>query len=407
MDWDEPDKNLSRLIYYVQYEVSSDKIMKILEASKLNDIQIKKVQTKKSLKEFILLPWEIYEDDPNWVPPLIREVKEKIDTHKNPFFEFSEMTLFLAYRGSAPAGRIAAVLNKNHNEFHDEKVVFFGLFECKEDQEAAKALLDAVVDWGKERGMEILRGPVNLSMNDECALLLEGFDSPPVIMMPYNPRYYLNLMEGYALEKVKDLHAYYMTKDHEVVGKVDKIAEEMRKQPKITLRTIDMKNIAKEVDKIREIYNQAWHDNWGFVPWTDSEIKYMAEKLKQIGDPKIVIIAEDKGMPVGFAFGLPNYNEILINLNGRLTPGAVLKLLLNRKKIKSMRALVFGVIKQYQQTGLSYLLYSELNKRGLEQGYEWCETSWQLEDNESINRFVHSIGGKIYKKYRIYEKNIV
>jgi GNAT superfamily N-acetyltransferase len=356
----------------------------------MSDIKIKKVVSKKDQKKFIKFPWEVYKDYPNWVPPLIMEMKEKLDKKHNPFFEHAEMELFLAFDGDELKGRVAAILDENHNKMHNEKVVFFGLYESFSDIDITRALLDRVMEWGKERGMNILRGPVNISMNDECAFLLEGFNSPPVAMMPYNPAYYLDLMEEYGLAKAKDLLAFLMIKDHDTQEKVSQIVSKIK----------------KSVEKIKYVYNQAWEKNWGFVPWTEKEMEYMAKNLKKVADPDIIILAEDGDRPIGFAFSFPNLNEALIKLNGRMTPLGILKFLYYRKKIKGTRAVVFGILKEYRMSGVSYLLFSELEKNTLARGYEWCETSYQLEDNDAINRFVMSIGGKVYKKYRIYEKPV-
>jgi GNAT superfamily N-acetyltransferase len=316
------------------------------------------------------------------------------------------MELFLAYRDGEITGRIAAILDRNYNNFHDEKVVFFGLFESFDDLDSAKALLESVSDWGKERGMEILLGPTNLSMNDEPAFLLEGFDSPPVVLMPYNPEYYLELMEKCGLEKAKDLYAYYMTREDHVVAKIAQIVTRARARTPINLRTIDLKILEEEAARVKYVYNNAWEKNWGFVPWTDKEVDYIAKKLKAVADPDLVIIAEHIGKPIAFALAFPNWNEVLKRINGRLMPWGILKFFYYRKKIKGIRAMVFGVLKEYRHTGVSYLLYSELDKNARAKGYEWCETSWQLEDNEPVNRFVESLGGKIYKKYRLFEKRI-
>lgn len=372
----------------------------------MNTIRIEKVTTKKDLKRFIKFPWNIYKGDPNWVPPLIMDMKEKFDRKKNPFFEHAEMDLFLAYKDGKIMGRVGGIIDKNHNAVHEEKVAFFGLYESYDDLETAQALLNQAAEWGSERGMDTLRGPLNLSMNDECAFLLEGFDSPPMIMMSYNPRYYLDLMEKCGLIKAKDLYAFYMSASEEVVQKVQAIVNEIRKKTTVSLRAVNMKKLDEDVEKIKYVYNNGWEKNWGFVPWTEKEMDHMAKKLKVFADPDIVIIAEDKGKPVGFAFALPNYNEVLIRLNGRLTPLAILKFFIYKRKIESVRAIVFGILKEYRQTGLSYLLYSEFEQNVKRKGYKWGETSWQLEDNEAINRFVTSIGGKVYKKYRIYEKRI-
>ncbi|MGB9894040.1 MAG: GNAT family N-acetyltransferase [Candidatus Saccharicenans sp.] len=373
----------------------------------MSNILIESVKTKKALNLFIKFPWKIYKDDPNWVPPLLLEIKEKLNKKKNPFFEHAEMELFLARKEGQIAGRIAAIIDHYHNECHKEKVVFFGLYESLNDEEVARALLETVAAWGKARGQEILRGPMNLSMNDECAFLLEGFDQPPVIMMPYNPPYYLELMEKCGLTKAKDLYALMMSKDHETLEKVRAVIEKVQKTTSFGMRTVNMKKIFEETRKIAYIYNQAWARNWGFVPWTEKEMDFMAKRLKDFADPELVIFALHQGQEVGFAFGLPNYNELLKDLNGRLFPFGLFKLLFNRKKIKSMRAIVFGVLPAFQHTGLAYLLYDELERRAKARGYEWAEMSWQLEDNEAINRFTTSIGGKIYKKYRIYEKKLI
>lgn len=390
----------------VQNQKLSDKIDEIQEGFGVNTIRIEKVTTKKDLKAFIKFPWEVYKGDPNWVPPLIMDVKEKLDKKKNPFFEHSEMELFLAYKDGKITGRIAAIVDDNHNEFHEEKVVFFGMYECFDDLETTQTLLDKVAAWGLERGMDTLRGPMNLSMNDECAFLLEGFDSPPMIMMTYNPRYYLDLMEQSGLVKAKDLYAFYMDATEAMVKKIQGIVNKIKKKTNVTLRSMNMKKIDEEVEKIKYVYNNGWEKNWGFVPWTENEMDHMAKKLKTFSDPDIIIIAEEKGKPVGFAFALPNYNEVLIKLNGRLTPIAMLRFLIYRKKIESVRAVVFGILEEYRQTGLSYLLYAEFEKNVRRKGYKWGETSWQLEDNDAINRFVQSIGGEVYKKYRIFERSI-
>ena len=372
----------------------------------MSDVKIDKVMTRRDRMKFIKFPWEVYKADRNWVPPLIADMKEKLDGAKNPFFEHAEMELFLARRGGKVTGRIAAILDRRHNEFHGEKTVFFGLYESLDDPVTAKALLDAAAAWGWERHMEVLRGPMNLSMNDECAFLLEGFDSPPVVMMTYNPRYYLTLMEACGMSKAKDLFAFKMSRDHGVAEKVNAIVERAHRETPVTLRTIDMKNLEEDARKVALIYNGGWEKNWGFVPWTDNEMKHMARSLKQLADPELIIFAEDLGRPIGFAFGLPNYNEILMTMNGRLFPFGVFKLLLNRSKIKGMRAVVFGLLKEYRHTGLSYLLYSEFEKRAKRKGYEWGELSWQLEDNDAINRFAASIGAAVYKKYRIFERPV-
>jgi len=226
-------------------------------------------------------------------------------------------------------------------------------------------------------------------------------------MMPYNPAYYNDLMVKSGLVKAKDLFAFYMTKDHEVAAKVSRVVEKVQGEMKVRFRIVNMRRLEEEAKKIQAIYNEAWSRNWGFVPWTENEMKHMVKRLKLFADPHLVIFAEDQaGRPIGFAFGLPNYNEILKKLNGRLTPWGIWLFLFYRRRLKGMRAVVFGVVRDYQHTGLSYLLYSELEKNAIARGYEWCEMSWELEDNEPVLKFSESIGGKIYKTYRIYQKEI-
>ncbi|MFW6160140.1 MAG: hypothetical protein ACOC57_03255, partial [Acidobacteriota bacterium] len=237
----------------------------------MESIRIVKAESKKDLKKFILFPWKIYRNDSNWVPPLLMDMKEKLNRNKNPFFEQAQVDLFLAYKDEKLFGRVAAIHDEQHNEFHKEKIVFFGLYESYNDRDVAFALMEEVSRWGREKGMDTLRGPVNLSMNDECSFLLEGFNSPPVIMMPYNPSYYLELMEKCGLIKAKDLYAFFMTRKHKEKDKVQTIIEKIKRETSITLRTVNLKNVEEEARRIAFIYNDAWKDNWGFVPWTENE----------------------------------------------------------------------------------------------------------------------------------------
>lgn len=373
----------------------------------MSQVRIDPVGTKRDLKEFLRFPWRVYGRDPNWVPPLLADIKEKLDPSRNPFFAHAERELFLARKDGEVTGRIAAILDRNHNAVHNEKVVFFGFYESREDRETAAALLEAVAGWGRARGMDTLRGPMNPSMNDECAFLVDGFDRPPVIMMPYNPPYYPRLMEECGLTKAKDLLAFYMTRDHEAAAKVKHLADEFRRQTNVRIRKLEKKTVDRDAGKIIEIYNSAWEKNWGFVPWTQEEIRSMIAKLKRIADMRLVLLAEEEnGRPVGFAFGLPNYNEVLKRMNGRLTPLTLLKFLYYRRRIQGMRAVVFGISREYRRSGLSYYLYSELETSAIRAGYTWGEMSWLLEDNEPVIKFSLSLGANVYKTYRIYEKKI-
>ena len=315
------------------------------------------------------------------------------------------MELYIATSGTNVVGRIAAIINERHNEFHKERTGFFGMFECIEDYDVAQLLLSKAEMWCRKEGMDRIRGPMNLSMNDECGFLLEGFDSCPVIMMTYNPEYYLKFCERFGFEKVKDLYAYFKC-EAEVPPRLVKLAERVRRKENVVIRPVNMKKFDQEVEIIKDIYDSAWELNWGFVPMTENEISLMAKELKPIIEPELVLFAEVDGEPIGLSITLPDYNQVLKKLNGRLGPVNAVRFLYNKRKINGARSILFGLKKEYRLTGINTVLFYETVERGRRLGYQWCEMSWDLEDNEMINRFNEAIGGKLYKKYRIFEKNI-
>jgi GNAT superfamily N-acetyltransferase len=369
----------------------------------VNALQVRKVDGSKDMAAFIRLPWKIYKGDPHWVPPLVRDVKAKLDRARHPFFEHASMELYVASKGDEVVGRIAALVDERHNEFHKEKTGFFGMFECVNDYEVAAALFSAAQSWCAGRGMERLRGPMNLSMNDECGFLLEGFDSDPVILMPYNPPYYLEFCDRYGFVKAKDLYAFL--KDNiGVLDRIEKLVQRVKTRESVVVRHADMKMLEKEVAIIKDIYNDAWELNWGFVPMTPREMDLMAHELKPLAEPELVLFAEVKGEPVGVSITLPDFNQVLKRLGGRLGPMEILKFLHYKKKITGLRSVVFGLKKAYRRTGINTVLYYETEKAAARLGYRWCEMSWNLEDNDLINRFDEAVGGRLYKKYRIYEK---
>ena len=370
------------------------------------DVCVRRVSSRADFRRYLDFPRRVYRGDPNWVEPLRMDTKEKLDVRKHPFFEHAEREIFLAWRGDEVVGRVAAILDRNHNSFHDESVVFFGQYECLDDTDAARALLDAAADWGRERGMTVLRGPVNLSLNDECAFLVDGFDSPPVVMMPYNPRYYLDQMDRCAMAKAKDLYAFLFTSDAVSAPDIEQMAARIRAETRAVCRTIDLKDWKAEALRVQAIYNGGWVKNWGFVPWTQAEMEHTVKTLKTLADPNLVVFAEVDGKPVGFGFGLPNFNEILIKLHGRLLPFGIFRLLLGKRKIRSLRSPVFGVLREYHHTGVAQLLAIEGIRRAWARGFDWCELSWQLEDNTAVNRFAEKFGGRRYKTYRIYERPV-
>ena len=368
-------------------------------------LRIEIIRKSRQLDDFIKLPWTLYRKDHNWVPPLIADQRKVLHPKCNPFFEHAQMTRLIARRNGRPVGRICAIDDRAHVEYWREPVGFFGFFECENDPDAAKALIEAAVDWLRPRGLNSIRGPMNPSTNDNCGLLIEGFDSPPVFMMPYNPPYYADLLEKAGLSKVKDLYAYKITKE-EIPDRIIKAGRNIQERLDITVRPINTKHIRDEIEKIRTIYNQAWSKNWGFVPMTHAEFDHMANDLKKVMDPELAFIAEDGDRPIGFSLALPDLNEALIHVNGRLFPFGIFKVLRYSKKIKCIRVITMGVIEGYRGRGIDVVFYLETFKHGVTRGYTWAETSWILEDNVPMNRALDMIGAKIYKRYRIYEMPI-
>jgi GNAT superfamily N-acetyltransferase len=380
-------------------------------------LEITPVKTKQELLEFISFAWQVYKDDPNWVPPLVSMMKEMFDPHKNPLWEHSEFQNFVARRDGRVVGRITALINSNHNKVHQEQMGFFGFFEVLEDNEAAEALFDAASEWVRAKGMTAIRGPANPTVNDEYGLLVDGFDSPPMVMMTYNPPYYADFIERYGFVKAMDLWAYHL--DTSILGgeKVDKlpakltrVAEAARKRYNYAVRTINLKDWDAEVERFKKVYNSAWEKNWGAVAMTEHEIEHLAEGLKQIMDPDLVFVVEKDGKVIGVSITLPDVNQALLRAHPSpqtWEPWTLLKFFW-RYKIRScidgIRVLILGVLEPYRGTGVDALLYYETTLAALPKGYRNAEMSWVLETNDPMNRAIQFMGGQVYKTYRIYEK---
>ncbi|TAL68166.1 MAG: GNAT family N-acetyltransferase [Bacteroidetes bacterium] len=374
------------------------------------NFQINAVEDKKGLLKFVKSQWNFYNNHDKWVPPLISERMKILDVNKNPFFTHSRIRLFLAKSGKEIVGRIAAIINENHNKTHNDKVGFFGFFECINEQEVADALFKEAAGWIKEQGMNIMRGPMNPSTNDDLGCLIKGYELPPTIMMPYNPEYYHLLIEKAGFEKAKDLFAYKLTIDTFVTDKMARLQNSLRQRYKVTIREVNFKNKAqfnKDVNTIKDIYNKAWEPNWGFVKMTDEEFDFMANDLKQVADPRLALIAESDGKIAGFALALPDINQSLIyNKKGRLLP-ALWHLITKKKKIDTVRIIVLGVLPDYQRTGIDSILYYEFLERGKNSYYKIGEAGWILEDNVMMNRgLTTTMNGENYKTYRIYDKRL-
>jgi len=372
-------------------------------------IDVEPVRTSGDRHRFIEFPYQLYRGDAHWIAPLRMAQKDILNTKRHPFYKTSDVEMFLARRDGRVVGRIMAILNRAHNEFHNERAGFFGFFEVENDEQAAGALLGAARDWVLGRGAVVIRGPVNPSTNYECALLVEGFDLDPMVMMTYNPPYYAALLEGHGMKKAMDLYAYDIAADYfNHSNKLQRVAERLRKKSNIRVRTVNMKDFKNEVEIIRQVYNDAWSRNWGFVPMSEEEFDHLAKDLKQIVDPRVVLIAEqafDGSTPraVGFLLAVPDLNRALKKIRGRLLPLGLLKLLWHSRKISSIRVITMGGILEFQNLGMGSIFLDEIYRRGPAAGFPTGEMSWVLENNVMMNRAAELIGGRRTKTYRIYE----
>ncbi|MES2766592.1 MAG: GNAT family N-acetyltransferase [Bacteroidota bacterium] len=360
--------------------------------------------------KFIKSQWNFYKDDKMWVAPVIADRKKLLNIKKNPFFKHSDMQLFLAESDGKIVGRIAAIVNDNHNKVHDDKVGFFGFFECINDQTVADALFKSAGEWLLKKGMNAMRGPLNPSINDEAGLLVEGFHEPPFVLMTYNPPYYGQLIERAGLKKEKDLLAFIMNSEDYVSEKMRRMQDIIRQRFKLKFRQIDFKNKAqfqKDVATMRDIYNAAWEKNWGAVRMTDEEFDFLAADLKQIATPELTIILESEGKPMGFALALPDINQALKhNPSGSLL-GAAWHLMIAKKPITQSRIIVLGVLPEYRGKGIDSVLYYEIGERSINKGMPRGEASWILEDNTMMIRGATTVmQGKHYKTYRVYQKEL-
>ncbi|UCC48532.1 MAG: GNAT family N-acetyltransferase [Gemmatimonadota bacterium] len=369
-------------------------------------VEVRPVETRAERRAFVHFPWQIYPGRyPAWVPPLLIEERKRIDPKKNPFFGHGAVELFLAYKGGRVAGRIAAIENRAHNEFHSDRVGFFGMFESEDDAEVASALLDHAAEWVKDRGLDRLRGPTNFSTNDECGLLVDNFEDPPYVMMPYNPPYYEGLLTRWGLEKAKDLLAYESRAEWfnaERFAGVEDLIE--RSGLDVRVRSVRMDRFEDEVALVRDLYNSAWERNWGFVPMTDAEVDHMAAQLKPVIDPDLVLIGEIDGEPAGFALVLPNVNQAIRRVNGRLFPFGLFKFLWYKPRVKGVRVITLGLKEEFRRTGLAPLFYLEIFRRGTRKGHTFAESSWVLEDNHIMRGAAEKMGFRLYKIYRLYER---
>jgi len=360
------------------------------------------IEASKKIKDFIHLPLNLFSQDPNFVPQLNAEMRTHF-SEKNPFFKHAEVTYFLAQKDGKTVGRVAAFVDKVHNELHREKTGFFGFFDCIDDANVAAALFDHAAGCLKTAGMASMRGPMSFSTNEECGFLLEGFDEPPIIMMPYNPPRYNDYCERYGMEKIKDLYAYIYEVQERVPEKVIRVAALIEKKG-ITVRPINMKNFISDMMIFKDVYHSAWEKNWGFVPMSDEELAYASGRLKQIIVPEMTLIAEKDGQPIGFFGMVPDFNFVLKKMNAKLNPITIAKALYYSRKVKDLRVMLLGIKKEYRNKGVEALMFREGFPPIKKGNYKRVEFSWILEDNIPVQRTIELFGGRLYKKYRIYEK---
>jgi hypothetical protein len=366
-------------------------------------IEIHEVKNRKDLKTFIKFPFELYRNDPLFTPELIIEQIAHF-SEKNPFVRQATVKYFIAKEKNAILGRIAAIINHAHIQYHSEKAGFFGFFEAVDSQEVASRLFAEVADFLKKESMELIRGPMNFSTNEYCGILVEGFQYPPTVMTPYNPPYYQRLLENEGFRKAKDLFAYTKEIPKELPEKVLRVAHIAEKRG-IRVRKVNIKKLYEELQVFKDVYHEAWKDNWGFVPMSDEELGYMAKRLKPIVVPELMLIAEKEGEPVGFLGVVPDFGLVLRKMRGRITPLSILKALYYKRKIKDLRLLLLGVKSGYRLRGVDALLFREGFREGRK--YKRVEFSWILEDNLPVIRLVEMIGGRLYRRFRVYEKPLL
>ncbi|MCH8046094.1 MAG: GNAT family N-acetyltransferase [Planctomycetes bacterium] len=369
------------------------------------DLVIQPVRTRRERKTFLELPWALYRDDPNWMPPLRLNQKELVNYKKHPYYEQNEIQTFLALRDGRPVGRVAALTNKAHNERHHDNRGFFGFFESIDDQSVADGLLDAVRDWLADRNLRSIRGPTNPSLNYECGLLVDGFRAPPFFMMTYNPPFYAALLENWGFKKTQDLYAFWGHVDM-IDGLDEKLAfigAEAKKRFNVNIRPIDKKNFARDVRVFLDVYNRSLVGTWGFAPMSDAEIRHTAAGLRFLMVPELAFIAEVDGEPIGAVFALPDYNPRIKKIDGRLFPFGFLHLLRKRHEIERIRTISTNVVPEYQKWGLGLTLLQALLPKITDGNIKEIEFSWVLESNRLSRGALEKGGAKLTKTYRLYD----
>ncbi|MBN1200924.1 MAG: GNAT family N-acetyltransferase [Anaerolineae bacterium] len=384
-----------------------------------DSVAVRKVETKADFEAFLKFPWTLYQGDPYWVPPLVSMQRHKLDKRKNPTWQHMEGDYFVAWRGQQPVGTIAAFVNHRYNEYQEENIGFFGLFEVYDDQEAATALLDTATEYVRAKGCDAIRGPASFSTNEECGLLIEGFDDPPVILVPYNYPYYQALIEGVpGFEKAMDLYSYHITLKgvtdaSERLQKLFRVTGRNNERRRITISPLNVKNIKREFEMLRAIYNKAWGRNWGFVPFSDVELDELVKELGKFVDPRTAFFASVDGKPAAFLFGIPDMNRVLRLAYPRPGKPEIISLLQVlwhwkiRPKIDRIRIMLMGVQEEFRGIGIESALFVDLYKVAVALNYQTAEGGWVLETNLAMQRLVEPLNAHIYKRHRFYERSLI
>jgi hypothetical protein len=373
-------------------------------------VSIRPVRTRRELKRFVKVPFRLHRENEQWVPPLVFERMQFLDRKRNPWFEHGEAEFFLAERDGEAVGRISAHLDRRWDEFQGGKDAMFGFFEAAEDPEVVRALFGAASEWAAGRGRERLLGPMDFTTNDEIGILIEGFERRPMILEPWHPPYYQRLIEAEGFGKAMDvlmweLRMGELKEGERVDPSIHAAAEKALQDEGITIRNMRKRDMAGEVRRFMDVYNEAWGDNWGFVPITDAEVEFQAKNLKQVLDEEWTFMAEKDGEVIGAALTLPDINQVMAGLNGRLLPFGWARFLLGKRKIDRLRVFALGVKHDYRHTGVAAGLYLEhIKMAALPDKIHWGEMGWILETNKPMNRAMEGMGGKIVKKYRLYER---
>jgi len=370
-------------------------------------IEVLPARNRQERNDFIRFPWRIYENDPAWVPPLILERKAFLDRKRHPFYRHGDAALFLAQRNGEIVGRIMASDDPNYNALHQSNVGCFGLFESIDDVDVAAALFDRATEWLRRRGRSEIMGPIDYSTNYVCGLLIDGFQHPPTVLTAHNPPYYARLIEACGFEKVMDWYAWWFDPDNAPVSRLRRLVDARARKTSVKIRPIDLRRPTDESHRLSSVFNEAWKNNWGFVPFTEAEAEDMAKEIRPIIDPRMTLIAEVDNVPVAFVICVPDINVALQRMNGRLTrfglPIGLIKLLYYRRKIRTVRFIALGVVEKYRRAGIAEMLVLQVLEEGASRGFKG-ELSMTLEDNVMINRFIEAVGATKYKTYRIYRK---